>query len=214
MSSHSLLVSLIAVAVSVALVSVVVITTDSPEADVATTQTDDGQPSAAPALHVVELRRHESPRIATGATDTDGKPLTVSCSTCHTMLEPHRETTAADLDEFHQGLHFQHGSNSCLSCHNPEDYDSLRLADGRKVAFTESIELCSQCHGPQRRDFDHGAHGGMTGFWQQSQGARVRNTCLNCHDAHVPKYQAAIPVEGPRDRFQQPARGHDGAAHD
>ena len=165
--------------------------------------------SASPAQHPVVVNRHPAPRVLSGAIDRAGQPATIACSTCHAVRPPNPDNRASsDLDQFHQGLNIAHGMNSCLSCHDPGNYDALKLADGRKVAFEDSITLCSQCHGPQRRDYDHGAHGGMNGYWDLSRGGRARNTCIDCHDPHVPKYQGAIPMPRPRDRFQA------GAAHE
>ena len=65
----------------------------------------------------------------------------------------------------------------------------------------EALTLCSQCHGPQRRDYDHGAHGGMTGYWDRSRGGRQRNHCVDCHDPHQPAYVGGLPVPAARDRF-------------
>jgi hypothetical protein len=161
--------------------------------------------------HPVVINQHPAPRVRSGAFDHAGQPATIACSTCHAVRTPNPANRAsADLDQFHQGLQIAHGMNSCLSCHDANDYDNLKLADGRKVSFTDSIELCSQCHGPQRRDYDRGAHGGMNGYWDLSKGGRVRNTCIDCHDPHVPKYQGVLPMPHARDRFQQPQ----GAAHD
>jgi hypothetical protein len=161
-----------------------------------------GEPTPVVA-HPVEIHRRAAPRVRTGTVDHAGKPVTIACGTCHATRDPNPENRAtADLDQFHQGLQIAHGTNTCLSCHNPGDYDSLRRSDGRRVAFEDSIELCSQCHGPQRRDYDHGAHGGMNGHWDLSRGGRYRNTCIDCHDPHVPKYSGAIPMPHARDRFQ------------
>jgi len=163
------------------------------------------------AQHPVVRNSHPAPRVQTGITDHAGRPATIACSTCHAIRTPNPANHAGtDLDQFHQGLQFQHGGSTCLSCHDPGNYDNLRLADGRKVAFENSIELCSQCHGPQRRDYDHGAHGGMNGYWDLTRGGRHRNTCIDCHDPHVPKYQSAFPMPHPRDRFQIPT----GATHE
>ena len=165
-------------------------------------------PAAPRQLHPVVINRHPAPRVQSGAVDHAGKPTTIACGTCHAVRPPDpANRLAADLDQFHQGLQIAHGSNTCLACHDAGDYDSLKLADGRKVAFEDSINLCSQCHGPQRRDYDRGAHGGMNGYWDLTRGGRVRNTCVDCHDPHVPKYQGAIPMPHARDRFQ-------GSAHD
>lgn len=176
--------------------------------DPSVTSTSSSTLSSEP-VHPVEIRRHPAPRVRSGAVDHAGLPATIACSTCHAVRTPNpANRSAADLDQFHQGLQFQHGDNTCLSCHDPGDYDSLRLSDGRRLPFEESIQLCSQCHGPQRRDFDHGAHGGMNGHWDLRRGGRSRNTCIDCHDPHVPRYQGAIPMPHARDRFQH------GASHE
>jgi len=96
----------------------------------------------------------------------------------------------------------KHGGLTCVTCHNTADgYDSLRLSDGRRVAFSEVMTLCAQCHSSQYRDYQHGAHGGMSGHWDLTQGGRTRNNCIHCHDQHAPKYPAMQPARGPNDRF-------------
>lgn len=153
--------------------------------------------------HPVTIRRPAGPpRVDLGMTDASGKPLTAACSTCHATRPANTNNkTPADLNEFHQNLAFAHGTVSCLSCHNPNDYDSLHLADGSPVAYIDVMTLCAQCHGPQTRDFEHGAHGGMTGYWDLSKGPRVRNNCVDCHAPHTPGFPAMQPTFKPRDRF-------------
>ena len=112
----------------------------------------------------------------------------------------------AEIDSVHTGMKFTHGDLSCFACHDPEsDYDRLRLADGTRISHPEVMTLCSQCHGPQRRDFDHGAHGGMTGHWDLDRGPRDRNSCIVCHDAHAPAFPRMRPTFKPIDRFLSPA---------
>lgn len=139
-----------------------------------------------------------------------GIPATVSCATCHSTLPQNRATGQSDTlpAAFHAGLQYQHGSQSCLNCHNADNYDTLRLANGSGVQFSQAQQLCSQCHGPQTRDYLHGTHGGMTGYWDTARGARQRNTCTDCHDPHSPAFPAIQPVFPPRDRgaLQQAAR--------
>jgi hypothetical protein len=79
------------------------------------------------------------------------------------------------------------------------------------VEFADVMKLCAQCHGPQFRDYQHGAHGGMNGYWDLSRGGRSRNNCIDCHDPHAPAYVGAIPAPRPRDRFLTPAGA---AAHE
>ncbi len=148
------------------------------------------------------------PRVDSGAYDLHGNSVTIACSTCHASREPkpHNRATA-DLDQFHQGLQVGHGRLSCLACHNPEDYDSLRLADGMRVEYRDVMQLCAQCHGPQARDYRHGAHGGMTGYWDLSRGPRQRNNCIDCHDPHAPAYPQVMPIFPPVDRGKRATQG-------
>ena len=161
----------------------------------------------------VTIRRPGGPpRVDLGVTDADGNAVTAACSSCHAARPPERANrTAEDLDEFHQGLKLQHGGVACLSCHNPNDYDSLKLADGAAVAYVDVMTLCAQCHGPEMKDYEHGAHGGMTGYWDLRRGPRMRNNCIDCHDPHAPAFTAMIPTFKPRDRFLNPA--HDAQAN-
>ena len=167
--------------------------------------------SPKPTRFSVEVRKPSGPpRVATGLNDAHGIAVTVACSTCHTTRQPNHENKAVkDLDEFHGGMAFSHGTVSCLSCHNPNDYDSLKLADGSRVEFTDVMTLCGQCHGPQLRDFEHGAHGGMNGHWDLARGPQVKNNCVDCHNPHSPQFPKMRPTFKARDRFlEQPGTKH------
>ncbi|MCF7763903.1 MAG: hypothetical protein K9N62_09535 [Verrucomicrobia bacterium] len=164
--------------------------------------------STNPQPHSVLIRRPAgTPKVGTGLTDFQGEPVMVSCGSCHATTKANIDTRAtADLDQFHQGLKYVHGHITCLSCHNAKNYDTLRMADSRPVDFTEVMTLCSQCHGPQKRDYDMGLHGGMNGHWDLTKGGRTRNTCINCHDPHAPAFPLVMPVLPPRDRISVPAK--------
>jgi hypothetical protein len=167
-------------------------------------------PTIPPSHHDVMILPGKEPFVATGQLDEKGNPVRIACATCHTT-KPVNATAVLGkpLTQFHQNLIGNHGKLSCTSCHNSTDgYASLRLADGRSVAYANSMMLCAQCHGPQYRDYQHGAHGGMKGFWDLSKGGRTRHTCTTCHDAHAPKYPTVTPAPPPHVRF--PSRGgHD-----
>jgi hypothetical protein len=156
----------------------------------------------------VQIRKpFGAPRVVTAVQDAHGSLVTVACSTCHTTRPPIPENkTVKELDEFHGGMTFSHGTVSCLSCHNPNDYDSLKLADGHRIEFTEVMTLCGQCHGPQLKDYEHGAHGGMNGYWDLSRGPRMKNNCVDCHNPHTPQFPKMRPTFKPRDRFLEPPR--------
>lgn len=152
------------------------------------------------ARHSVSIRTPDSkPLVHAGKNDAHGNPVMVSCATCHDTRTPDFKTNdAALLDEFHQGLKFAHGGQSCLSCHNSGDYNTFKRADGQPLDFSQSLQLCAQCHGPQYRDYQNGSHGGMTGHWDLKQGPRERNHCTDCHDPHHPAYPTVMPVFPPK----------------
>ena len=158
-------------------------------------------------LHPVVINRPTGPpRIATDRVDALGRPVTLSCASCHANRSSNLNTSAGtDLNEFHQSLHFAHGSMKCVSCHQPSDYNSLRLADGRSLAFSEVQTLCAQCHAPQAHDYEHGAHGGMNGYWDLTRGPRQRKGCIDCHDPHAPAFPSMVPTFKSRDRFLAPS---------
>ncbi len=153
-----------------------------------------------------------TPRIETDLLDPLGRPVSVSCASCHANLEPDLQTNhAADLTDFHEGLVYEHGSLTCLSCHHAQDYNSLRLTDGRAIDYASVLRLCSQCHGPQARDYERHAHGGMMGFWDTRRGERVRKACIDCHDPHAPRMPAMVSTFRPHDRFlAEPAESEHG----
>jgi formate-dependent nitrite reductase cytochrome c552 subunit len=156
----------------------------------------------------VEIRKPSGPpRVVTAVKDAHGGLVTVACTSCHTARPPnHENRSVKEMDEFHGGMAFSHGTVSCLSCHNSNDYDSLKLADGRRVEFTSVMTLCAQCHGPQMKDYEHGVHGGMTGHWDLTRGPRQKNNCVDCHHPHTPQFPKMQPTFKPRDRFLQPPR--------
>ncbi len=152
--------------------------------------------------HAIAIRPGPAtPTVLTDALNHTGVPVPVACSTCHTTRKADIGVrSAAALDEFHQGLAYKHGDLSCLSCHNADNYDTLRKADGSALAYPSVMELCGQCHGPQLRDYRAGAHGGMNGHWDLTKGPRERNNCVDCHDPHAPAYARVKPVFSPIDQ--------------
>jgi hypothetical protein len=162
--------------------------------------------TASKTLHPVIIREPRgTPTVNSGMVDAYGNEVGIACVTCHATATPNPQINRGDqLLKFHQGLHFAHGNITCLSCHNAEDYNSLRLADSRRVEFKEVMQLCGQCHGHQLESYKHGAHGGMNGHWDLTRGSRTRNTCTNCHDPHAPKFPLVQPIFPPRDRISVP----------
>lgn len=151
--------------------------------------------------------------VESGGANAAGQPARVNCVSCHSLRQRDTlPTEPSELKQFHTGLRLAHGALACGDCHQSPRPDGLHLADGTPLDLADVVRLCSQCHGPQFRDYQHGAHGGMQGHWDRHQGPRLRNSCVDCHDPHAPAYPAAAPVLPPRDRsFVWPEEGH---AHD
>ncbi|MEM7168038.1 MAG: hypothetical protein AAF581_21475 [Planctomycetota bacterium] len=185
------------------------------EMDVTGAKTADivpGSANAAPrrgSVHPVVL----APAPAPGGIHVNGNGSSIACGTCHATRAADRSVrSSAVLNEFHEGLVYAHGELACVSCHDADNYDALRLADGRLVPYSEPMELCAQCHGPQMRDYLHGAHGGWNGHWDLEAGPRVRNQCTHCHDPHAPAFPRMQPTFKPKDRFLEP-ESYDGGSH-
>lgn len=168
-----------------------------------------------PARFATKINRPSGPpRIELQQSDPQGRVGSVACSTCHSIREPDfANRTPKDLDQFHQNMQMAHGTLACYSCHHPGDADSLRLADTTAVKYADVMTLCAQCHGTQARDYKHGTHGGMNGYWDLSRGPRTKNNCIDCHDPHVPKFPSMKPTFKPRDRFLEPPGSHAEDSH-
>ncbi|MDP2304704.1 MAG: hypothetical protein Q8P18_01585 [Pseudomonadota bacterium] len=136
--------------------------------------------------------------VDTPLTDANGTPIGVACATCHGP-DPESSWAAREGAPFHTGVKLAHGPIVCDSCH-AADRTALHLADGTLVPLADTIELCAQCHGPQYRDYTHGSHGGMNGYWDTRRGPRTKNHCADCHAPHAPAYAAVLPVFPPHDR--------------
>lgn len=151
------------------------------------------------------------PMVDSGKRAQDGSIISVRCNTCHDNKDSNLAANSGhELKGFHQEMKFNHGSLSCVSCHNSDNYETLHLADGRPLEFRDTMQLCAQCHGPQYRDYRNGSHGGMSGYWDLNRGVRKRNTCTDCHSAHVPAYPKVMPVFPPKVRAgsKQPSGDH------
>jgi hypothetical protein len=101
----------------------------------------------------------------------------------------------------HSNIVMGHGAhdrnNLCYNCHNEQNLTTLQARDGKEVKFDNIPQLCGSCHGPTLRDWDAGAHGRMSGFWDHQLGEFTRLSCANCHNPHAPKIPTREPAPGP-----------------
>jgi hypothetical protein len=94
--------------------------------------------------------------------------------------------------------HGSHGrNNNCFNCHNELNLTLLQTRDGHDVKFKDSQLLCGSCHGPTYRDWEAGAHGRTSGYWDRGAGTAERKICVNCHNPHSPKFPSRKPAPGP-----------------
>ena len=115
------------------------------------------------------------------------------CSECHADLEPDAERRELD---FHEEIVLKHAEQQrwCLDCHNPDNRDKLRLANGQLIFFEKSYLLCGQCHGTIFRDWKAGVHGRRVGYWN---GKKQYRLCVHCHNPHDPKFKPLKPLPPP-----------------
>jgi hypothetical protein len=177
-----------------------------------------GEPDAAgptTAKHAVEIVHPAGLGVVdTEQRDARGERVGIACATCHS--DGSAEALArreGHPKAVHAQMPLQHGGLRCASCHHPDTPGSLVLAHGEVVPMHDYMRLCAQCHGPQYRDYVHGSHGGMKGYWDLRRGPRQRNSCIACHAAHTPAYPQVIPAPGPVDRFLEP-KHEAGAAYE
>ena len=152
----------------------------------------------------INFNRELLPEVeAAGISDPEGiyrvrQPLAYEdyfpCSDCHADMEVNLERR--QLEEMHGDVLLNHGpiDRWCFDCHNPDDRDSLRLANGTLIGFDESYRLCGQCHGTIFRDWREGIHGRREGYWN---GAKSYQLCAHCHNPHAPRFQPIAPLPPP-----------------
>ena len=152
----------------------------------------------------INFNRELLPEVeAAGNSDPEGiyrvrQPLAYEdyfpCSDCHADMEVNLERR--QLEEMHGEILLNHGpiDRWCFDCHNPDDRDSLRLANGTLIGFDESYRLCGQCHGTIFRDWREGIHGRREGYWN---GAKSYQLCAHCHNPHAPRFQPIAPLPPP-----------------
>lgn len=122
-------------------------------------------------------------------------PDVFPCSECHDNKELKSNPERRPLAMAHEDIVLHHDEEHrwCLDCHDAENRDRLRLANGTLVPFEQSYRLCGQCHGDKYRDWRAGVHGRRTGSWD---GPKQYLLCVNCHWAHAPRF-APLPPKPP-----------------
>jgi hypothetical protein len=114
------------------------------------------------------------------------------CSQCHQGMPANRHPRKLEM---HQEIVLKHMPDGwCFDCHNPDNRDKLRLANGKLISFEESYNLCGQCHGTILREWKAGLHGKRTGMWN---GEKQYRLCVHCHWPHEPRFKQLKPLPPP-----------------
>ena len=130
----------------------------------------------------------------------DGAP----CQSCHEGNDP-LQGNPKEKGVFHETIELKHGRNQhCFNCHHrlqPADFSNF---DGGPIKLANVELLCAKCHGTTYRDWNNGAHGRRSGFWDRAKGGPKPTVCIACHNPHWPIFkplQAAPPPHvNPRGR--------------
>jgi hypothetical protein len=118
------------------------------------------------------------------------------CSECHDNKDLKTDPRRRELKVQHADIVLRHDEEHrwCLDCHDADNRDRLRLANGTLVPFEESYRLCGQCHGDKYRDWRTGVHGRRTGSWD---GKKKYLLCVHCHYSHEPHFKPLRPLPPP-----------------
>lgn len=120
------------------------------------------------------------------------------CVECHDNKELKPNPEVRELDE-HEDLVFAHGNGRfwCYACHDSDNRNVLKNAQGQAIKFNQSYLLCGECHFDRQRDFFFGGHGKRVGTWN---GERTLMMCTECHEAHNPAIESRQPQPPPKAR--------------
>jgi len=127
------------------------------------------------------------------------------CYACHERNKPpplrFDEKQNLIIPKEHSDIVMGHGShnrnNLCFNCHDESNLEQFQTRDGRQLKLSESTPLCGSCHGPTYRDWEAGAHGRTSGYWNRDLGPITRVDCVSCHNPHAPHFPSRQPAPGP-----------------
>ena len=167
-----------------------------------------GRPAVLPPVPLMNLQFLNTATVRTNLAALIRRGADISdfdCYACHEKKKP----PVLRFDA-HQNLivppehgdivmkHGQHNrNNNCFNCHDENNLEQLQTRDGRVLKLVESPPLCGSCHGPTYRDWEAGAHGRISGYWNRQLGPAQREDCVACHNPHAPAFPALKPAPGP-----------------
>jgi hypothetical protein len=134
------------------------------------------------------------------------------CYTCHDKAKPPPLRFDANhnliVPDEHKDIVMGHGrhnrNNLCYNCHDEANLEVFQTRDGRELKLNDSTPLCGSCHGPTYRDWEAGAHGRTSGYWNRQLGPMERKDCVSCHNPHSPRFPGRAPAPGPHPLRSRP----------
>lgn len=144
----------------------------------------------------------------------DGAP----CKSCHDGTEA-LQGNPVEKGVFHDKIEIKHGRNRhCFNCHHRLQPANFVDYDGSPIELADVQLLCAKCHGTTFRDWNNGAHGRRSGYWQAAKGKFKSTVCIACHNPHWPVFKAipaaAAPHVNPRTRTGVGSGAHQEPAHE
>ena len=167
-----------------------------------------GRPARLPDIPLVDPQYTNTVTARTNLADLMRAKADLSdfdCYACHEKNKP--PPLRFDTNQVlivpaeHQDIVMGHGrhnrNNLCYNCHNEANLELFQTRDGRELKLTDSTPLCGSCHGPTYRDWEAGAHGRTSGYWDRKLGPFERKDCVSCHNPHAPRFPSRHPAPGP-----------------
>lgn len=122
--------------------------------------------------------------------------LKADCTRCHKILK--KEPASTPMKTPHHNLTFKHMKEvtQCILCHSEKKPDQLQLLDATPLSYENSSTQCGQCHGRQFREWKSSIHGKE--FRNPKQNKTQKLSCVECHEAHNPKFPSMKAVRPPQ----------------
>lgn len=166
------------------------------------------RPVALPPIPLVDPQYTNTATVRTNLADLMAAKADLSdfdCYVCHEKNKPPPLRFDANqnliVPEEHKDIVMGHGrhnrNNLCYNCHNETNLEVFQTRDGRELKLWDSPPLCGSCHGPTYRDWEAGAHGRTSGYWNRQLGPIERKPCVSCHNPHAPAFPPRHPAPGP-----------------
>jgi hypothetical protein len=118
------------------------------------------------------------------------------CNDCHIDLKPDRRRQ--DLTDMHGKLFTlferENDNSWCISCHKMNGRDSLNLASGKFLTFSELHQICNQCHPGKLMEWEVSVHGKKTMEWSDEKRYLLR---VPMDYNHKPRFNEFTPEPPP-----------------